>query len=148
MGFAASKRPTKSGPGLINWQVLNDKMPWGMLFLLGGGFALGEASKVSGLTAWIGVQLDTFTNMDPFIVLMIVTAFASLLTEVTSNSAACLLLAPVVLKMAPKIGKHPFYLGNAVAMASSYSFMIPVGTPSNAIVAAYANIRTKDMVSR
>lgn len=44
-----SKRPTVASPPLVTWKVVQTKLPWGLIFLLGGGFALAEGSKVS---AW------------------------------------------------------------------------------------------------
>ena len=44
--------------GLINWKIIERKMPWELVFLLGGGFALAKGTSASGLSAFLGVQLE------------------------------------------------------------------------------------------
>jgi sodium-dependent dicarboxylate transporter 2/3/5 len=44
--------------GLINWKIIERKMPWELVFLLGGGFALAKGTSESGLSAYLGVQLE------------------------------------------------------------------------------------------
>ena len=56
--FVASTTPPTSSPALLNWHTVEKRLPWGVIILLGGGFALAGASKSSGLSAFIGAQLD------------------------------------------------------------------------------------------
>ena len=71
-------------------------MPWSLVLLLGGGFALAKATQVSGLSAWMGSQLAVLDFLDSRILVLIVIVGTSFATEVTSNVATCSILLPVL----------------------------------------------------
>ena len=71
-------------------------MPWSLVLLLGGGFALAKATQVSGLSAWMGSQLAVLDFLDPRVLVLIVIIGTSFATEVTSNVATCSILLPVL----------------------------------------------------
>ena len=50
---------SKPSQSLLTWEAIHRKMPWSLVLLLGGGFALAKASTVSGLSAMMGHQLET-----------------------------------------------------------------------------------------
>ena len=83
-------------PGLLRWQVIHDRMPWSLVLLLGGGFALARATQVSGLSAWMGAQLAVLDFLDARVLVLIVCAGTAVATEVTSNVATCSILLPVL----------------------------------------------------
>ncbi len=87
---------TRPSLGLVNWQVIQDRMPWSLVFLLGGGFALAKATKLSGLSAWMGSQLEVLQVLDYRLLILIITAGTALATEVTSNVATCSVILPVL----------------------------------------------------
>ncbi|XP_068087069.1 protein I'm not dead yet-like [Anabrus simplex] len=140
------KRPTKTGPALLTWKVVNQKMPWGLIFLLGGGFALAAGSAASGMSKAIGQSLKGMSTLPPFAVLVLCTFIATNMTEFSSNVAIASILLPVLAEMAVAIEIHPMYLMIPVTLCCSFAFMMPVGTPGNAIVAGMVNIRTKQMI--
>lgn len=47
MGGVEKPGKLKAPPALLNWKTVNEKMPWNIVFLLGGGFALARGSEVS-----------------------------------------------------------------------------------------------------
>lgn len=138
--------PTKPTPSLITWKVINSKMPWGLIFLLGGGFALAEGGKRSGMSAMLGNSLVGLKDLPPMVLLLIVCITAQTLTEFTSNVAIANILLPVMAEMAIATETHPLFLMFPTALSACMAFHMPVGTPPNAIVASVAHIRTKDMV--
>ena len=71
-------------------------MPWSLVLLLGGGFALAKATQVSGLSAWMGAQLAVLDFLDARLLVLIVIVATSFATEVTSNVATCSILLPVL----------------------------------------------------
>ena len=71
-------------------------MPWSLVLLLGGGFALAKATQVSGLSAWMGSQLAVLDFLDARVLVLIVIIGTSFATEVTSNVATCSILLPVL----------------------------------------------------
>ncbi|XP_053683713.1 protein I'm not dead yet-like [Sabethes cyaneus] len=141
----SGRLPTEATPGLITWKFIHQKVPWSLIFLLGGGFALAEGGRVSGMSALLGQSLSGLKTLPPLLMLFVVCFVASTLTEFTSNVAICNIMLPVLAEMAIAIEIHPLYLMMPAAMACSFAFHMPVGTPPNAIVAGLGNIAIKDM---
>lgn len=139
--------PTAPTPALINWKIINQKIPWSLIFLLGGGFALAEGGKVSGMSAMLGTSLVGLKDLPPMLLLFIVCLTAQTLTEFTSNVAIANILLPVLAEMSIATEMHPLFLMFPAALSCCMAFHMPVGTPPNAIVASMSHIRTKDMVS-
>lgn len=71
-------------------------MPWGLIFLLGGGFAMAEASKVSGMSHLIAQQLQTITSLNKIYIMIITCLTAIFLTQFASNVAVANVILPVV----------------------------------------------------
>lgn len=87
---------SKWGPALLDWKSVHAKMSWGVLLLLGGGFALSEVCKVSGLSESIGSSLLIMKDLPgPLIVLIVVLCVAGM-TELMSNTATSSLLLPIL----------------------------------------------------
>jgi len=137
--------PTAPGQGLITWKFINSKVPWSLIFLLGGGFALAEGGKVSGMSALIGNALAPLRQLPTFALILVICIAAQTLTEFTSNVAIANIMLPVLAEMALAIDMHPLMLMYPAALSCCFAFHMPVGTPPNAIVAGVVNIRTKDM---
>ncbi|XP_030388398.1 protein I'm not dead yet [Scaptodrosophila lebanonensis] len=137
--------PNAPTPSLITWKFIQTKVPWGLVFLLGGGFALAEGSKQSGMAELIGEALEGLKSLPHVVLLLIVILVAVFLTAFSSNVAIANIIVPVLAEMALKIKVHPLYLIFPAGLACSMAFHLPVSTPPNALVAGYAHIRTKDM---
>ncbi|KAL5007228.1 hypothetical protein ScPMuIL_016034 [Solemya velum] len=137
--------PRKSVAAILDWESVHQKFPWGVLLLIGGGFALADASEVSGLSLWIGDKLTVFGNMEPWLMNLILTIIVAFATEVTSNTATATLLLPIIGNIAENLGMNPLYLMFPCAIATSFAFMLPVATPPNAIVFANGSLKVSDM---
>lgn len=99
LGFILAERPKKNSTGLLTWKVINSKMPWGLLFLLGGGFALAEGAKRSGMSEYLGNSLQNLSVLPPLVCLFFVIVFTSVLTEFSSNVAIANIILPVLIEM-------------------------------------------------
>ncbi|XP_025091733.1 solute carrier family 13 member 5-like isoform X2 [Pomacea canaliculata] len=133
-------------PPLLSWPVMHSKFPWSLMLLLGGGFALSDGCRASGLSNWIGKQLEVFSGVDKWGMLFIICFIAAAATEVTSNSAIAILFMPILGRLAVNTGVHPLYYMIPGAVSCSFAFMLPVATPPNAIVFSYGHIRIIDMI--
>jgi sodium-dependent dicarboxylate transporter 2/3/5 len=109
------------------------RIPWEVLLLFGGGLALAGAFEASGLAAWLAERLGGLGHLPPVAAIAIVTAFFVLLTELTSNTATAAMAMPIVAAVAPALGAPPLALMAAAALGSAMGFMLPVGTPPNAL---------------
>ncbi|XP_046558645.1 solute carrier family 13 member 5-like [Haliotis rubra] len=136
---------SRSVPPLLTWDVLQNKFPWGVLLLIGGGYALADACEKSGLSQWIGNQLAVFSFMDPSVMNLVLTLLVAAATEVTSNSATASLLLPIMGNLAITLNMNPLFLMFPCVIATSFAFMLPVATPPNAIVFANGYIKVADM---
>lgn len=139
------ERPGKPSPSLLTWKVVQQKMPWGLLFLLGGGFAIAEGSKATGMSKLIADYMFGLEVLPPLALMLVTSLVASTLTEFSSNVAVANIILPVLAEMAVVLKIHPLYLMLPAALCCSFAFCMPVGTPPNAMVAATAHIRTPDM---
>lgn len=95
--------------------------------------AIARAFVETGISKSIGEQLAVLSGLPPLIIIAFVTLVVVFLTEVTSNTAITVLLMPILAPAGVAAGIDPAMLMLPAAMADSYSFMMPVGTPPNAI---------------
>ncbi|XP_018320703.1 protein I'm not dead yet-like [Agrilus planipennis] len=140
-------RPKKPAPALLTWRVVHERVRWGMVFLLGGGFALEMGMSRSGLSDAIGEHLATVARkVTPLTGQIIFVISTGLITELTSNVAVCNILTPIAIEVSKKMLWHPIQLVMPVGICCSYAFMLPVATPPNALVAGHANLPTSQMI--
>ncbi|XP_043855499.1 solute carrier family 13 member 2-like [Dromiciops gliroides] len=136
----------KAPPALLTWDIVNKKMPWNIVFLLGGGFALARGCETSGLSQWLGNKLTPLQSIPSpaiaFILCVIVAAF----TECTSNVATNTLFLPILASLSQAICLNPLYVMLPCTVTSSLAFMLPVATPCNAIVFSFGHLKVCDMV--
>ncbi|KAE9421809.1 hypothetical protein Angca_003067, partial [Angiostrongylus cantonensis] len=134
-------------PRLIDWPSTQVRVPWGVVLLLGGGFAVAAGVKESGLSAMIGRSLSTFQDLPLWAFQMLTMAFTLMVTNVCCNLPSATILVPVVATLAVEIQVHPFALMIPVTVMVSCTFVLPVGTPPNAIVFASEMITMSEMAS-
>ncbi|XP_019502500.1 PREDICTED: solute carrier family 13 member 2 isoform X2 [Hipposideros armiger] len=141
------EKPTrlKAPPALLNWKTVNEKMPWNIVFLLGGGFALAEGSEVSGLSDWLGGKLTPLQSMSAPAIVFVLCLLVATFTECTSNVATTTLFLPILASMAKAICLHPLYVMLPCTLSASLAFMLPVATPPNAIIFSFGGLKVTDM---
>ncbi|XP_054250090.1 solute carrier family 13 member 2 [Indicator indicator] len=139
------KSKIRAPPALLDWKAVHEKMPWNIVFLLGGGFALAKGSEESGLSAWLGTQLTPLEQIPPPAIVLLLCLLIATFTECTSNVATTTLFLPILASMAEAICLHPLYVMLPCTLAASLAFMLPVATPPNAIVFSCGQLRVIDM---
>ncbi|XP_051960862.1 solute carrier family 13 member 5a isoform X1 [Xyrauchen texanus] len=132
-------------PALLTWKVTQKKMPWSIILLLGGGFALAKGSEVSGLSKWLGDQMSPLQSIPPWAIAIILCLMIATFTECTSNVATATLFLPILASMSQSIGINPLYVMIPCTLSASFAFMLPVATPPNAIVFSYGYLKVSDM---
>nr|CAH0105112.1 unnamed protein product [Daphnia galeata] len=138
--------PEKPSPALLDWKYVQDRLPWGIVLLLGGGFALSDATEASGLSDWIGQQLTGLQVLPPFVIMLIICIITATITEIASNTATANILLPILADTAVSIKVNPLYLMVPATVTCSYAFMLPVATPPNAIVFSAAKMNPVEMM--
>nr|XP_012419521.1 PREDICTED: solute carrier family 13 member 3 isoform X3 [Odobenus rosmarus divergens] len=141
--FKASNAETEP---LLTWKKVQDTVPWNIILLLGGGFAMAKGCEESGLSVWIGGQLHPLENVPPALAVLLITVVVAFFTEFASNTATIIIFLPVLAELAIRLRVHPLYLMIPGTVGSSYAFMLPVSTPPNSIAFASGHLLVKDMV--
>jgi len=136
--------PGPGGSRLIEWDDVR-KIPLGILFLFGGGFAIAEGIMYSGLSTWLGLQLQGMASWPLILILIALPLGMTFFTELTSNTASTWLVLPILLALSAYVNIPPFLLMFPVVISASYAFMLPVATPPNTIVFATEQLKIKDM---
>ena len=122
------------------------RVDWGTLLLIGGGLSLGSALEVSGLTARIGGVILSLGGLPRALMLMLI-AFLSLgVSIIASNTASAGILLPIVIGMSRALGMRPSIPAAIVGIATSLDFMLPVGTPPNAIAYSTGRVSLREMI--
>ena len=130
--------PVKTETGdkinLLDWETAV-KIPWGILLLFGGGIAISKGFAASGLSQFLGDNLQIgLQGISTVLMVVCICLFMTFLTEVTSNTATTALIMPILATAAPIINVSPALLMWPAAISASFAFMLPVATPPNAIV--------------
>jgi sodium-dependent dicarboxylate transporter 2/3/5 len=133
--------------GMLGWHDAERGAQWGVLLLFGGGLALSEVMGRSGASRFLADWLlAAVQGAPPWLVMVGVVAFVVFLTELVSNTACAALLLPLLVPMAADLGLSPVAAAVAIGVASSCGFMLPVGTPPNAIVFATEQVPQTTMM--
>lgn len=107
------------------------RIDWGVMALYGGGIALGQMVFETRLSEAIGSWLTSIIPTSGYGLLLIVALVATMTSELTSNVSSANMVVPVVIALAGSASLQPAV---AACMASSLGFMLPISTPTNAIV--------------
>ncbi len=118
---------------VMDWRTAK-ALPWHIVLLFGGGFALARGFTASGLSQWVGGNLAGLSQYPPVLIVATLCLAVTFLTELTSNTATAELLLPVLAAVAVSIDVHPLMLMVPATISASCAFMMPVATPPNAIV--------------
>lgn len=133
------------GVRLLDWATAV-QLPWGVLLLFGGGLALSAQFGSSGLTKWIGTQVQSLGGLNIVLLVALVTTAVIFLTELTSNTATAATFLPVIGGVAIGLGTDPTLLTIPVALAATCAFMLPVATPPNAIAYGSGYVSIASMI--
>jgi len=130
---------------LMDWGTAV-KLPWGVLILFGGGLALAAATEANGVAQFIGSLAQGFAGWPVMAVVLTIVALMVFMSELTSNTAQVATMLPILAALAPVLGVPPGLLLLPATIAASCAFMMPVGTPPNAIVFGTGLVRMPQMI--
>ncbi len=138
--------PAKSQKGqILDWKTTR-QLPWNVVLLFGGGFALAEAFVKSGLTKWLAGSLTALSGTSPIIIILAITTLVALITQLTSDTSTAQIVLPILAGMAIAIKINPVLIMIPATFASSTAFMTPVATPPNAIAYGTGQIKMTDLL--
>lgn len=132
---------------VVNWDQIQENTEWGVLFLFGGGLTLSAVLSQTGASRIMADGIVALIEgKHYFIICLIIAAFIISLTEFTSNTASAALLVPIFVSIAQALNMNPLGFALIIGLGASCAFMMPVGTPPNAIVYGTGMVRQKDML--
>ncbi len=138
--------PARDGTGtrVMNWQIAGN-LPWHIVLLIGGGFALASGFISSGLSLWCAQQLEGLGRVHPLLLVGGLCVLMTFLTELTSNTATAEMFLPVLAALSVAVRVNPLLLMIPATLSCSCAFMLPVATPPNAIVFGTDRVSMRDM---
>ena len=125
--------PISKSKRACSWDVAI-KIPWGVLFLIGGGLCLSSAFKTSGLANWLGSYAYIMKDLNIYLLILFTVAITIFLTELNSNTATVATFSPILIIFAINLGINPLILVIPATFAASCAFMLPSATAPNAVV--------------
>lgn len=139
--------PSKDKPKqtLLTWKKAKT-LPWGILLLFGGGFAIAGGFNSTGLSELVGNLFGQLEFDSPIAIVIIVCLVLTFLTEITSNTATTNLLLPILAKASAVLGIDPRYLMIPATLSASCAFMMPIASPTQAIVFGSGYVNIKQMI--
>ncbi|GJQ30102.1 MAG: di- and tricarboxylate transporter [Phycisphaerae bacterium] len=138
-------QPNPTPRGLLTWRDA-EKVHWGVLLLFGGGLSLAETLTRHGVDARLAHLAEPLHSLPLFFTLWIITLGAIILTEFASNTALVAAGLPIALGMSKALGVAPEVLLVTITLAASLGFMLPAGTPPNAVVFATRQVTMRQMM--
>lgn len=130
---------TLAGPEVI------PRLPWNIVLLFGGGFAVAHGFQATGLSALIGAKFSGLAGVHPLIIIATVCLALTFLTELTSNLATTQTILPILASVAVATEVNPLLLMIPATFSASCAFMMPVATPPNAIIFGSGRVRIPEM---
>lgn len=129
---------------LLSWQD-TEKLPWGILVLFGGGLALAKMLELNGIVAELTGVLHAFSDVSIVFIIFLIVVIAIFATEFLSNLALVVIFVPIVAAFAKSAGLDILQLCIPLTLAASCAFMLPMGTPPNAIVFSSGYVKISQM---
>ncbi len=134
----------------ITWRDIKRNMPWGLIFLYGGALTLSYALTETNAVVYISKSLVDFVGQNPLVVMITFLILVIVISNMMSNAAAVAVVLPIAIITVTGLSVAEHYPGELVAyliaMGSAMVFMLPVGTPSAAIVYSSGYVEVKDLV--
>lgn len=132
---------------VVNWEQIQHHTEWGVLYLFGGGLTLSAVLTHTGASKIMADGIVAIIEgKHYYIICLIIASFIVLLTEFTSNTASAALLVPIFISIAESLNMSPLGFALIIGLGASCAFMMPVGTPPNAIVFSTGMVKQRDML--
>jgi di/tricarboxylate transporter len=120
---------------------------WKSIVLIAGMLPMSTALEKVGLVEQAaGGLTSAFGNLSPIIILSALFLLTSVFTQVLSNTATTVLIAPIALAAAQQMGIQPHAFMMTVAVAASMAFASPVASPPNTLVMGAGNYQFSDYI--
>lgn len=131
---------------VLDWATASKELPWDVLLVIGGGFAIAQIFQASGLSEFLGAKLTFLHSLPPLLAIFGVTGIMTFLTEFMSNVTAATLLLPLMGAAAIGAGRHPLVFMLPCTIGASFAFALPSASGANAAVLTSKRVAVKEMM--
>ncbi|MBT8396342.1 MAG: SLC13/DASS family transporter [Gemmatimonadetes bacterium] len=142
--FIPTRDRSKGAQRIMGREVI-PRLPWNIVLLFGGGFALAAGFQRTGLAQLVGDQFQAVSSLPTFALILLVCLMITFLTELTSNTATTEMILPILAAIAVATETHPLILMIPATLSASCAFMMPVATPPNAIIFGSGRLSVGEM---
>ena len=142
--FIPVKNKTSKESTLMGAEVII-RLPWNIVILFGGGFALAKGFQITGLSVLIGENFQNLSGIPAIIMIPLICGSITFITELTSNTATTEMILPVLASVACAMKTNPLILMIPATLSASCAFMMPVATPPNAIIFGSGRVKIAEM---
>ncbi|MCQ5028051.1 DASS family sodium-coupled anion symporter [Flavonifractor sp. DFI.6.63] len=136
----------KSGVFLLDIKTAINGISWNTFLLLGGATCMGQLMSKTGIAEWIADGMGFLSSMPTIVMLLVLGTIVMLLTEVCTNLVVAVAFLPMIYGLAVTLGFNPFLMMFVVTLGAGCAWMMPTGTPPNALAFGTGYIEIKDMV--
>jgi sodium-dependent dicarboxylate transporter 2/3/5 len=137
--------PGGNGRPALVWSEAT-QIDWGVILLFGGGILLGQLASDNGLSEeWGRALVDGTGASSTWAITALCTATAIIMSELTSNTATCTLMAPLAFHLAHSAGAAPIPAVLGATLGSSFGFMLPISTAPNAMAYGTGRVKIREM---
>jgi len=131
---------------VVDWQEVEEYVNWGVILMYGGAVVVASSLVETGVTDWMAVKLFEPLNLTPFIFMIILVVFTSFMTEGVSNVASVAVILPFAFSAASAYSLNPIMVTLSVALSGGLAFLLPMGTPPNAIAFSSGYFKVSDVL--
>lgn len=133
--------------GCVKFDRLGRALSAEVIVLVAASIALGQALLVSGAAAWLGAGLSVALDpLPPALAIAAVMAFAALITNFSSNTAAAAVTTPIAVSVALNLGIPPTPMVLAVLFGANLCYATPVAYQTNVLIMSAGGYRFSDYV--
>jgi sodium-dependent dicarboxylate transporter 2/3/5 len=118
---------------VVSWREVEEYVNWGVILMYGGAIVVASSLVETGVTTWMADAIFAPLNLAPFIFMVILAIFTSIMTEGVSNVASVAVILPFAFSAAEAYNFNPVIVTLSVALSGGLAFLLPMGTPPNAI---------------
>lgn len=129
---------------ILEWTDVK-KLPFHIILLFGGGFALAKGIEVSGLGSFLAAQLNFFKDYPLWMLIGTLIILITVLSELASNVATITLMLPILSSLAVAINIDPLKLMVPATFAASFGFMLIIATAPNTIAYATGHFQSRQL---
>ncbi|SIQ32346.1 SLC13 family permease [Halanaerobium kushneri] len=129
---------------VVDWQEVESYVNWGVILMYGGAVVVASSLVETGVTDWMAARFFSQLELAPFLFIILLAIFTSILTEGVSNVASVAVILPLAFSAAEAYNLNPVILTLSVALSGGLAFLLPMGTPPNAIAFSSGYYQIKD----